>query len=510
MQMIPNKFKTLRIQLVAGYFLILFILSIQAVNTYRNINNNKETGIWTKHTLNVISFGHQLEKELLNMETGLRGYLITGRLNFLVPFEQGKTNFVKVYQTTLALVSDNIDQVRLLEKIRELQVQWLSLAAEPVIIERDKVIFGQVTMEDIRVLIASETGKQLMDQLRAMLLRFVANEELLLKQRELTEADNGEAVQSQIIWGSGFAILIAAMLISLTIRVITRPIVEMTVLAKRIALGDLSQKIEQPGSDEIGDLARSINTMVDILNKISDQADAISGGDFSVEVKQQNDKDRLGIALNEMKKQIKDRTLAMQESEQKMQLANESLQLQNILKSQVSTITDITQGATHLPAVSDAIISALAKMTESGHGILYVSDRKNVSKTDCTTLSLMASYAFEKRKGVLNEITLGEGLVGQCAKEKEQILITNAPEDYVQIYSGLGEKTPLNILVTPIIFEKKVMGVIELASFSAFSNAQREMLSQVTINIGAVFNNILNLEQTKQLLAETQNSSNTG
>ncbi|WP_198552879.1 CHASE3 domain-containing protein [Psychromonas sp. Urea-02u-13] len=507
MKMLPNKFKTLRIQLVIGYFLILFILSIQAVNTYRNINNNKETGIWTKHTLNVIAVGHQLEKELLNMETGLRGYLITGRLNFLVPFEQGKTHFIKVYETTLGLVSDNIEQVRLLEKIRELQVQWLSLAAEPIIVERDKIILGQVTMQDISVLIASETGKQLMDQLRAKLLRFVANEEQLLKQRELMEFNNDAAVQNQIIWGSVLAILIAGILISLTIRAITRPIIEMTDLAKRIASGDLSQKIAQPGSDEIGDLARSINAMVDILNEISDQADAISNGDFSVEVKQKNDHDRLGIALNEMKKQIKDRTLAMQKSEQQMQRANESLQLQNTLKSQVSKITEITQGATHLPAVSDAIISALAKMTESGHGILYISDRKDVSGTAYMTLSLMASYAFDNRKGLLNEITLGEGLVGQCAKEKEQILITNAPEDYVQIYSGLGEKTPLNILVTPIIFEKKVMGVIELASFSAFSNAQREMLSQVTINIGAVFNNILNLEQTKKLLADTQNNS---
>jgi CHASE3 domain sensor protein len=505
--MLPNKFKTLRVQLVVGYFLILLILSVQSVNTYFNINSSKETKVWTKHTLNVIAVGHQLEKQLLNMETGLRGYLITGKLNFLVPFEQGKMKFMSIYEIALELVSDNIEQVRLLEKIREVQIQWITLAAEPAIIERDKIIRGQATMQDLSDFITRETGKQFMDELRVKLIRFINNEEKLLKKRELRELANDLTLQNQIIWGSLLEIIIGSLLIFLTIHFITRPIIDMTNLAKRIASGDLSQKIEQPGPDEIGDLGRSINTMVNILNEISDQADAIAGGDFSIDVKQKNDNDKLAIALNEMKKQIKDRTLAMQKSEKQMQRANDSLKLQNELKSQVSKITNITQGATQLPDVSDAIISALARMTESGHGIIYISDRKKNRGNSHLILSLIASYAFESRNGFLNEICLGEGLVGQCAKEKEQILITNAPDDYVQIYSGLGEKTPLNILVTPILFESQVMGVIELASFSAFSSVQKEMLSQVSINIGAVFNNIINLEKTKQLLAETQNRS---
>ena len=505
--MLANKFKTLRVQLVFGYFLILLILSIQSVMTYRNTLANNETRIWSKHTLEIIAESHQLDKQLLYMESGLHGYLVTGKLTFLVPFEQGKQRFMAHYGKVLSLVSDNINQLNELEKIKLLQNKWLTLAAQKAIVERDKIILGEATMQDISRLIGSEVGKNIMDEVRAKLQQFIHNEKQLLKERELTELNNNQKLLSQILWGGSFAVIIGLFLIFFTIRIITAPIIEMTTLAKRIASGNLSQKIEQPGADEIGDLARSINVMVDILNEISDQADAIASGDFSVDVKQKNDKDRLGIALNEMKKQIKDRTLAMQKSEQQIQQVNESLQLQNKLKSQISKITDITQGATSLVAVSDAIISALAKMTDSGHGILYISDQKEGHTSDNLTLSLMASYAFEKRKGVLNNIALGEGLVGQCAKEKEQILLSNAPADYVQIYSGLGEKIPLNILVTPIIFEHRLMGVIELASFSAFSSAQTEMLSQITNNIGAVFNNIQNLEQTKKLLAETQNNS---
>lgn len=505
--MLKTESITLRMQLFSGYFLILLAILILSGITYSNINKSIATAILTKHTLEVVAVGHVLEKQLLNMETGQRGYLITGKLNFLIPFEQGKNKFYENYNIALELVSDNHQQVKLLTQIGALESQWLEQALQYEISERDKVNQGLTTMKDISTLVANETGKQLMDKLRVKLKKFIYEENKLLHTRELQQQNDDESLLNQIIIGTILALLMGIIFIYITIHFITKPINEMTTLAIKIAAGDLSQKIEQPGSDEIGDLARSINMMVDTLNDISDQANAIAHGDFSVEIIQKNDTDRLGIALNGMKSQVKERTEAMEESERKMQRANDNLLLQNKLKSQISEITELTQGATDLIAISDDIISALAKMTEAGHGALYIIEQDDKDNRSQTTLLLKGTYAFDKRKNNLNRIGLGEGLVGQCAKEKEQIMITNAPADYIQIHSGLGEKNPLNIIATPILFEQKLMGVIELASFSKFSNMQVEMLKQVSTNISSVFNNIHNLIQTQNLLQETQSQS---
>ena len=86
-------------------------------------------------------------------------------------------------------------------------------------------------------------------------------------------------------------------------------------------------------------------------------------------------------------------------------------------------------------------------------------------------LQLLASYAHRERKRVNARIKEGEGLVGQVAFEKERILLTDVPDDYIvrtmKISSGLGEATPRNIVVLPVLFEKQVKAVIELASFKA-------------------------------------------
>ncbi len=119
-------------------------------------------------------------------------------------------------------------------------------------------------------------------------------------------------------------------------------------------------------------------------------------------------------------------------------------------------------------------------------------------------LKLLASYAFRNRKNVGNKFTLGEGLVGQAALEKERILITNAPEDYVQITSGLGQAKPTNIIVLPVLFEGQVKAVMELSSFERFSPTHQAFLDQLVESIGIVLNTIEANTRTEDLLKQSQ------
>ncbi|GGI74400.1 hypothetical protein GCM10007978_10220 [Shewanella hanedai] len=187
--------------------------------------------------------------------------------------------------------------------------------------------------------------------------------------------------------------------------------------------------------------------------------------------------------------------------ESDLQKTNEDLLKQNELKSQVSKINELTQGASDLMDMADNIISALAEMMKAGHGVIYTYEQEDDG------LRLSGSYAFKKRKAVLSFIAIGEGLVGQCAKEQKTILLTQVPGDYIQIHSGLGQSTPLNVMVVPVLFEDELIGVIELASFKEFSDGQVDVIELISSNLGIVINNLRNQQKTQTLLLETQNQS---
>ena len=122
-------------------------------------------------------------------------------------------------------------------------------------------------------------------------------------------------------------------------------------------------------------------------------------------------------------------------------------------------------------------------------------------------LRYQAGYGYTERKHLANEFRLGEGLVGQCAREKQRILLTDVPGDYVTINSGLGESPPLNIIVLPILFEGSVRAVVELASFSRFSATHQAFLDQLTETIGLVLNTIEANTLTENLLDQAQSQA---
>src|SRR5207237_1536109 len=128
-----------------------------------------------------------------------------------------------------------------------------------------------------------------------------------------------------------------------------------------------------------------------------------------------------------------------------------------------------------LESASKLIMSELTPLVSAHHGAFYIMDAGN----HAPVLKLIASYAYKERKHVGNRFHLGEGLVGQAALEKKSILLTNVPEDYIRITSGLGEAPPRNILVLPVLFEGEVKAVIELASFLPFSQIHQLFLDQL-------------------------------
>ena len=158
------------------------------------------------------------------------------------------------------------------------------------------------------------------------------------------------------------------------------------------------------------------------------------------------------------------------------------------------------QGQKDLNTVGRLILSELAPVVAAQHAVFYILD----AGQPIAQLTLLASYASEGRGSHGKRLNLGEGLVGQCAVEKQKILLDNVPQNYIRIASGLGEAPPRNILVLPVVFEGNVKAVLELASLEGFGQTHQAFLEQLTESIGIVINTIEANMRTEDLLKQSQ------
>ena len=238
-------------------------------------------------------------------------------------------------------------------------------------------------------------------------------------------------------------------------------------------------------TDNVNQLANNLSVQVRAIMEVSI---AVTQGDLtrSISVEAQGEVLALRGNLNQMIANLRDTTRRNEE--------------QDWLKTNLAKFSGMMQGQKNLEAVSRLIMSELTPLVSAHHGAFFISS----TEQGIQELRLRASYAYQVRKSVSNSFRLGEGLVGQAALEKKPILLTNVPGDYVQISSGLGQSTPLNILVIPILFEDDVSAVIELASFQPFSQIHRLFLEQLSGSIGVVLNMIGANMRTVEALNQSQ------
>ncbi|MGH3389600.1 MAG: ATP-binding protein, partial [Actinomadura sp.] len=176
---------------------------------------------------------------------------------------------------------------------------------------------------------------------------------------------------------------------------------------------------------------------------------------------------------------------------------------QNWLKSNLARIGGLMQGHRDLMQVAKLIMSELTPTASAQYGAFYLGEPSGDRDDAKVSLTLLAGYGLsDDNLGV--RFSLGEGMVGQAARERRTILVTDAPEGYITIGSGLGRSAPANIIVLPIVFEGEVLGAIELASFNRFTDMHLAFFDQFTETIGVTINAIIANTRTESLLSESQ------
>ncbi|MCU1503943.1 MAG: sensor hybrid histidine kinase [Ilumatobacteraceae bacterium] len=271
---------------------------------------------------------------------------------------------------------------------------------------------------------------------------------------------------------------------------------EVTRVAREVGvegrLGGQAQSKEVGGvwkdlTDNVNQLAANLTNQV---RAIADVATAVTEGDLTrqVTVEASGEVAVLKEKLNEMIRNLRETTRQNVE--------------QDWLKTNRERFTRMLQGQRDLDEVASMILSELAPLVHAQHGVFY--SMTTAPEGGADVLQLQAGYGYEERKHIKTSFRLGEGLVGQCAKERKRILLTDVPNDYVRINSGLGSSPPLSIIVLPVLFEGSVRAVVELASFGSFSPTHQAFLDQITESIGLVLNTIEVDTLTENLLRQSQ------
>ena len=293
-----------------------------------------------------------------------------------------------------------------------------------------------------------------------------------------------------------FLLLTLGLFIREIIHSVAHPLVHIRDYMLKLVMGRLPEPLYLKGAetDGVHDMADYLNRFVQSLKDKAAFADEIGKGKLDARYEPLSEDDILGNSLLEMEKSLQraeheDKKYKL--DEQKRIWANEG----------VARFSEILRLNSHnLQMLADEIIRNLVQYLHAGLGGLYLKGEDD----KLTYLELIAAFAYDRKKHLSHRVLLGEGLVGTCAIEKLTVFITDLPDDYIRIQSGLGESTPKSLLLVPLKLEDELLGVIELASFSVFNNQEVEFAKKIAESIASTISSVRINARTAELLAQSQ------
>ncbi|MFC5537443.1 PAS domain-containing protein [Rhodocytophaga aerolata] len=265
------------------------------------------------------------------------------------------------------------------------------------------------------------------------------------------------------------------------------PIYQISSIAMEVAQGNLAITEVQANNREIEELNAAFFKVVESQREITGVCTAIARGDFSKRAVVKSEKDELSKAVNQMIDNLK----TSAEEDAKRSWANEGL----------AKFGEILRSDKELNLLAESVLANLVKYTGANQGAFFL---VNESASKQVQLEMIACYAYNRKKFISKKIEVGEGLVGQCYLEKDSIYLTDIPQNYVQITSGLGEATPSSVLLVPLLNNGQMEGVIELASFKPFKDYEIAFIKKIAESIASTISTVRVNEQTKTLLEKSQ------
>jgi PAS domain-containing protein len=300
-----------------------------------------------------------------------------------------------------------------------------------------------------------------------------------------------EATKNRIpyILGVEFIIsLIVSTLIALfIIQTVLRRIKYLKVKIREMSEGNLPEELPH-SQDELNSIIKALNELVRNLKGITHFAEEVGKGQFDTEITVFENQGHLGESLAEMRTKLQN----VAEQDKRRVWFNEGVaKFGDILRKNNDNIEDL----------SAKLISELVNYTNSNQGSIFIVDNQDERNIK---LVLKGAYAYQRQKYVEKELAPGQGLVGQAYLERDHIYLSEIPEEYISIRSGLGEAPPTHLLISPMKLNDEIFGIIELASFKPFEPYHIEFIEKVGESIASTIQGLQVSLETKSLLEESQ------
>ncbi|RLD49040.1 MAG: hypothetical protein DRI94_11710, partial [Bacteroidetes bacterium] len=319
-------------------------------------------------------------------------------------------------------------------------------------------------------------------------------EQLLNEITEFKQTAQKQAIYTIII----FFILIGVVFLILFKRFsssVANPLNELKDYIKPVSLGIFpSEKLNIEGNNELAEICNYTNKLITGLEKTSDFANNIGKGNYNIDYTPLSKQDALGNALLEMK----DNIVISSQEEEKRKHEDEIRTWTNEGLTKFNDILRLTQG--NISEMSAKVISELVKFINANQGGMFVFNDDEDEKF----LELTAAYAYGHEKKKEKIIYPGEGMVGMVAAEKKTVYMTEIPETYITITSGLGDAVPGSLLIVPMITEDEIIGVIELASFNELEKHEIRFVEILSETIASSLSITKINQKTSVLLKQSQ------
>lgn len=486
----------------------------------------QESSKWVKHTQYVIMEAMKIEASAVDMETGMRGYLLSGKESFLEPYNNGSKQFFQRLEKLEDTVSDNPSQVTLLGEIKENIQSWKTNVTEPAI-ELRREIGDAKTMNDISHLVGEAKGKVYFDKFRDQVATFIEREQSLMEQRQQAAKSTASNARNAIIAGSILIIVITLLVSTFTTRAITGPLHQVVEFVGKMAKGDLSSKIEVDQRDEIGLMAQGlgntteelgkmmkeivagVNTLSSSSTELSAVATQLSGSSDEASSRANG----VATAAEEMSSNMNSVSAAMEQSSSNVGL------VATATEEMSATVNEIAQNAERAKCVSEEAVVQSAntsqKINELGQAadrigkvtetITEISEQTNLLALNATIEAARAGEAGKGFAVVANEIKdLAKQTADATVDIKDQIegMQTTTDGTITDIEKIGNVINEINDVITTIAtaVEEQSSATTEIAENVAQASAGieevNENVAQSSVAISDITQDISEISQT--------------
>lgn len=278
---------------------------------------------------------------------------------------------------------------------------------------------------------------------------------------------------------------------------ITNPIKQLTGLLHRMARGEVSQnmKVDVHTHDELGDMSKALNQTLDSLIQKEHFANQIGKGDLGVDLTLMSEDDILGKSLLRMRNDLK----KAKEEDEVRQMNDDR---RRWAADTIAKINDIIRFNNHnIELLCKTLIKEVVYSVDANQGGIFLLNEDD--EVD-VTYNLVAAFAYNRHKLLKRSFRPGEGIIGTCIAEKEMVYLTDLPNDFVEITSGLGGANPKNILIVPFVHDDLVLGVLEIASFKLFAEHEREVVLKIADSFASAISFAKSNSVTQKLLEQSK------